>query len=303
MKPNKMQLAGTKIGIFGKGGSGKSTFVVLLAAALQKHGYSVCVLDADSTNIGIVQALGIDEAPESLLKYYGGMAFRGGKVTCPVDDPTPLDNAQLDLATLPRRYWTENQAGIALMIAGKLGEQGPGAGCDGPLAKLARDIRIMNSSGLHPVTILDFKAGLEDSARGVITGLDWAVVVVDPTSAGVEMAIHFKDILEQMRAGSPPATDHLNRPELVEAVKKLYREAEIKGPLIVLNKIPDETTEEYLRKRLGAKAIDPVGVIPENKSIAASWLKAESINADGLEKVCEQIIGKLEDSKTQALNS
>jgi len=55
-KENRI-LAGKRIGIVGKGGSGKSTVTVLLAKALRKHGYDVCVLDADSTNIGLHQAL------------------------------------------------------------------------------------------------------------------------------------------------------------------------------------------------------------------------------------------------------
>jgi len=61
------KLAGKKIGILGKGGSGKSTITVLLAKALRKHGYDVCVLDADSANIGLHQALGIDKPPASLI--------------------------------------------------------------------------------------------------------------------------------------------------------------------------------------------------------------------------------------------
>jgi cellulose biosynthesis protein BcsQ len=48
----KMPLNGNRIGLFGKGGAGKSTVTVLLARALRKRDYSVCVLDADSTTSG-----------------------------------------------------------------------------------------------------------------------------------------------------------------------------------------------------------------------------------------------------------
>lgn len=184
MGTKNQNLAGKRIGIFGKGGAGKSTFVVLLAIEMQKLGYEVSVLDADSTNLGLPQALGIKDPPRTLLDYYGGMVFSGGKVTCPVDDPTPLEDAEISITELPKEYYARNEDGILLLSAGKIGQQGPGAGCDGPIAKIARDVIITTVK--HAVTLIDFKAGFEDSARGVMTSLDWAMVVVDPTVASVE---------------------------------------------------------------------------------------------------------------------
>ncbi len=57
MDENERVLMGERIGILGKGGAGKSTLVVLLACVLRRRGYPVCVLDADSTNIGLHRAL------------------------------------------------------------------------------------------------------------------------------------------------------------------------------------------------------------------------------------------------------
>ena len=162
-------LAGRKIGIFGKGGSGKSTTVVLLAKALVDYGYQVCILDADSTNVGLAQALEFDRSPVSLIHYFGGTVFSGGLVTCPVDDPTPLPGAEILLDEFPIKYHVQDHEGIILLTAGKIGDQGPGAGCDGPISKIARDLICTGAE--HSVTLVDFKAGFEDSARGVITGL------------------------------------------------------------------------------------------------------------------------------------
>jgi CO dehydrogenase nickel-insertion accessory protein CooC1 len=60
---NMRPLDGLRIGVFGKGGSGKSTVTVFLAAALREAGYSVVVLDADSTNHGLAAALGWGRSP------------------------------------------------------------------------------------------------------------------------------------------------------------------------------------------------------------------------------------------------
>lgn len=56
-------LNGKRIGIMGKGGSGKSTITALLAKSLRKSNYEVCVLDADPTNVGLAQTLGIEHTP------------------------------------------------------------------------------------------------------------------------------------------------------------------------------------------------------------------------------------------------
>lgn len=286
-------LSSKRIGIFGKGGAGKSTVAVLLAKALRDCGYEVCVLDADSTNVGVHQALGLSKSPVPLMDYFGGTVFSGGAVTCPVDDPTPLPEAEVFLDRLPKKYYVQNQEGISLLAAGKIGDQGPGAGCDGPVSKIARDLRI-HRDGERLVTLVDFKAGFEDSARGVITSLDWAIVVVDPTSAAIQMAADMRDMVDQMKAGKLPATRHLEDPELVEIANRVFREANIRGVLFVLNKVRDEETESYMRRRLEEKGIEPIGTIHEDPSIAMAWLKGTSLEGIETKKDAERIVEELE---------
>ena len=85
MSAENKPLAGQRIGLFGRGGSGKSTCTVLVAKALARAGYAVCVVDADSTNEGLAQALGADKTPDSLLDWLGGTVFSGG----PIRKPAP----------------------------------------------------------------------------------------------------------------------------------------------------------------------------------------------------------------------
>jgi CO dehydrogenase nickel-insertion accessory protein CooC1 len=286
-----------RIGFFGKGGSGKSTVAVLLAKGLRSVGYNVCLLDADSTNIGISQALGLEGEPDPLLNFYGGMVFSGGYVTCPVDDPTPLARGHIPIDELPDSYHGRTPEGIELFVAGKMGDKGPGAGCDGPIAKIARDFR-PGYGDAAPVFLVDFKAGFEDSARGNIISLDWIVVVIDPTSAAIQMAIHMQDMVTRLKAGGLPATAHLEHPDLVALVHQLYRNASVKGVLFVLNKVRDEETEQFMRHRLAQYGIEPIGTFHDYPSLSKAWLTGAPLNEKGARSEIDQIVRALEEAET-----
>jgi CO dehydrogenase nickel-insertion accessory protein CooC1 len=298
---NKKILAGKRIGVFGKGGAGKSTVVVLLAQHLCDLGYEVCILDADSTNIGLPLALGIEESPLPLLNYFGGMIFSGGLVTCPVDDPTPLPGSEISLDKLPPQYYRQNQVGITILTAGKIGPEGPGSGCDGPVSKIARDLRI-SKQGAHLVTLVDFKAGFEDTARGVITSLDWAIVLVDPTIAGIEMAVTMRDTVNQIKDGKLPATRHLQNPDLVAIANRLFTNARVKGVLFLLSKIRNAEMESFLRSKLSERGIEPAGVIYEDQSISDSWMKGKSLEMNKSQGDILCFIEKLEAAQNQFMS-
>jgi CO dehydrogenase nickel-insertion accessory protein CooC1 len=291
-------LSGKRVGIFGKGGSGKSTVAVMLTRAFKDLGYHVCLLDADSTNLGLAKAIGFERTPEPLLAYFGGMVFSGGAVTCPVDDPTPLPGANISIASLPSQYFVQGD-GITLLIAGKIGNQGPGAGCDGPVSKIARDLRVL-VEGSDPVTVVDFKAGFEDTARGAVTSLDWAVVIVDPTLAAIEMAGDMCNMVTRMKAKELPATMHLESPELVALANRIFVEAQIKGVLCVINKIQNAEIENYLRMKLSAKSINPIGVIHEDPSMSTSWLKGKPLEGKKPKLEAAKVAKALETAETLA---
>jgi CO dehydrogenase nickel-insertion accessory protein CooC1 len=291
-------LAGKRFGILGKGGSGKSTAAVLLTKAMRDLGYRVCLLDADSTNVGLAQALGFERSPRTLLEYYGGMVFSGGSVTCPVDDPTPLGDADIFLDKMPREFFVERDE-ITLLTAGKIGALGPGAGCDGPIAKIARDVQI-HVDGEPAVTLVDFKAGFEDTARGAITNLDWAIVIVDPTLAAIEMASDMCNMVARMKAMELPATMHLEDPKLVELANRIFGEARIKGVLSVLNKVPDRETEVYVREELSARRIEPIGIIYEDPGMSITWLKGKPLGGSEIELAALNIAKALEAAEAHA---
>ena len=92
------------------------------------------------------------------------------------------------------------------------------------------------------------------------------------------MAIHMRDMVRAIQAGGLPATLHLDAPELVAIANRLYREARIKEAVFVLNKVPDEATENYMREVLAEADIVPLGVVYNDPSIARAWLRGEAID-------------------------
>jgi CO dehydrogenase nickel-insertion accessory protein CooC1 len=76
-----------------------------------------------------------------------------------------------------------------------------------------------------------------------------------------------------LRAGDPPATRHLADPALAALARRLFSESTIRGVLVVLNRIPDPETEHYLRRRLAAGGLEPIGVVREHPELARSALR------------------------------
>jgi CO dehydrogenase nickel-insertion accessory protein CooC1 len=183
-----------------------------------------------------------------------------------------------------------------LLTAGKIPGQGVGAGCDGPIAKIARDIRVKLGDA-ELVTIIDFKAGLEDSARGVLTSLDWALVVVEPNLAALQVAIDVKDTIEQIRHGFLPATEHLQESHLVQSAIQIYQEALIQQVFVVLNKIRSDHERDYLEHQLEAVGLSPIAVVYEEVSISQAWLKGTSIQGKVMD--VSGVVTALEDAEVQ----
>ena len=287
-----------RIGILGKGGSGKSTVTVLLANALRKNGYTVCVVDADSTNYGLHKVLGLENEPKSLIEYFGGDMFSGGPINCPVNDPLALSNATIDLDTISEEYYSYNRNGVYFIQLGKMVNKGPGVGCDGPTSKIARDL-IIQKEDSQLVTLIDVKAGLEDSARGVLTKLDWIVTVVDPTIASFEIAKDLNSTILQIKAGDLPPMTHIKSAEHIEEIKRMYTKSKIKGSFVVLSKIKDRTTERFVINILREKEIKTIGTIYEDSSIALSWLKSTALKDIGMNEDMMIALENMEREATQ----
>lgn len=241
-------LLGKRILVSGKGGSGKSTVIALMAAALQRSGYEVIVLDGDASNpeglIRLLFGMGVAGEPKPLIDFFGGIQV----VTCPVDDPAPLTRIhdskgipekRIDLLEeIPAEYYLQKE-GIRLLQVGKI--QNYGQGCDGPLEKVVRDFLIEGPC----VNLIDMKAGIEHFGRRIPDYMDVVLGVLDSTLESVSIA---------------------------KKMAEFCREANLKNFWLILNKMGSAEVESLLINRLGNLRDRVIGSVPYDEEVLRAGL-------------------------------
>jgi CO dehydrogenase nickel-insertion accessory protein CooC1 len=204
--------------------------------------------------------------------------------------------ARVNLHDLPTRFYSRTPEGALIFQAGKIGPLGPGAGCDGPMTKIARDF-VLETEGLRPVTLLDFKAGIEDVSRGVVTSLDWIVGVIDPSYAGVRAGAVLQQLLEEMHAGRMPATRHLQSAEMVKVTEDAYRSARTKGAVFVLNKLPAAENAHSFWEMLREANINPVASINDEQALRRQWMEGLPLISASARSEATRIVRALEEGR------
>ncbi len=253
-KPSKT-LQSKRILICGKGGSGKSTVIALLAAALAAKAYQVVVLDGDASNpeglIRLVFGLGVEGEPKPLVEFFGGVAA----VTCPVDDPSPLRRVgdsravpehRIDLfKEIPPEYYIQKQ-GITLLQTGKI--ETYGQGCDGPLEKVVRDFLIQGEA----VNLIDMKAGIEHFGRRIPDRMDIILGVLDCTLESISLA---------------------------KRMDRFCRQAGISDYWLILNKVESPEVEAMLKNRLNDLGQRVIASIPYEQELVRAGLSGQPLGA------------------------
>lgn len=180
-----------KLAVCGKGGSGKSIIVALLANGIHQRGYSVLVVDSDESNSGLYRMLGFDRAPSSLMDLIGGKKGikqkMASKFSAGESEPqmTVLAQDEIWVADIPPQHML-GRDGIALVGIGKILQSLEGCAC--PMGVLSREFLKKLHLKDNEVTIVDMEAGVEHFGRGVETSVDSVLIVVEPSFESVELA-------------------------------------------------------------------------------------------------------------------
>ncbi|NCC27046.1 MAG: hypothetical protein EOM22_02550 [Gammaproteobacteria bacterium] len=263
-------LARKRILVCGKGGSGKSTLVALIAAVLQRRDYRVMVLDGDASNPeGLVRLLfgvGVPNEPKPLIEFFGGTE----RVTCPVDDPSPLTRIgesdpvpakPINLSSEIGPEYSLARGHLRLLQAGKI--ETYGQGCDGPIEKVVRDFMLED----EVVSLIDEKAGVEHFGRRIPDRMDIILGVLDCTRESVSIARRIHGFATEM------GTDNT---------------------WFVLNKVESREMSDRMMDLLGDLSDKVIGTLPYMTDLVKAALAGHPIDEHLAAKHVDPIVQRLE---------
>ena len=189
-----------KIAVCGKGGSGKSVIVRLLAEGLRARGLRVLVVDSDESNTGLHRMLGFDSPPSPLIGLLGGKQkleeeiearIRAGESEMSLE----LIREEMPVAKIPPEYIFETD-GIKLVNIGKILMALEGCAC--PMGIVSRSFLKKLRLEADEIAVVDLEAGVEHFGRGVETSVDCVLVVVEPSIDSLEVAEKISELATQI---------------------------------------------------------------------------------------------------------
>jgi len=176
-----------KISVCGKGGSGKSTIVTLLANEVLSRGYQVIVVDSDESNSGLYRMLGFDHPPTPLMELVGGKDGLRQRMA----QPNVLAEAEIATTDIPEQHVLKRN-GLKLVAIGKILQSLEGCAC--PMGVLSREFLKKLVLAEDELVIVDMEAGVEHFGRGVETSIDSVLVVVEPPLESLDVAQKIYDL-------------------------------------------------------------------------------------------------------------
>lgn len=262
-----------KICVCGKGGSGKSTVVALLAVELCRRGKRVLVVDSDESNTGLYWMLGFDQPPVPLMELAGGKkniqrALRAAIAEDGDYQKTPIlarDKFCIDDLPADHVRWAD---GLGLVCIGKIHQALEGCAC--PMGVLSREFLKKLQTTDEEIVVVDMEAGVEHFGRGVETSVDAVLVVVEPSLESVSLAERIKELTSGAGASFVGAVlNKINH----DAIGTQLAEELKKRDVLALETIPFR--QEFVRSSLDGRAPEPAVVAAEITSLAETLLGSD----------------------------
>jgi CO dehydrogenase maturation factor len=259
-----------KLLVCGRGGSGKSTLVTMLAQTLGKK-HKVLVVDADESNLGLGRMLGIQPPVQTLMDSLGGKKAVGKSLMAAMrsegTEEVKMFSGNFTFGDLSADSvsWSGS---VGLAQVGKVEHANEGCAC--PMGALAREFLNKLKENEDEWVIVDTEAGVEHFGRGVLEGVDALLMTVDPSYEAVLLA---------------------------EKAAILANEAG-KSFSVILSKV-DEDAEVPLKEMLKGKEIEVAAILPYSAEISKANLVGEPLAAESLRQTLNELITRIIPPKTR----
>jgi len=253
-------IEGMKISICGKGGSGKSTLVTLLASQAQARNLRVLVVDSDESNSGLFRMLGFENPPLPLMELVGGKRKLREKMYRSI-----LSEEQIFTGGIPSQN-IQRGNGLMLVSIGKILQSLEGCAC--PMGALSRQFLKKLRLAENEIALIDMEAGVEHFGRGVDESIDDVLLTVEPSFESITVAEKIKS--------------------LAAGIKK--------SVWAVLNKIDSENMVSKLESELTSRGIEVIGSVPNDGAVFEACLEGRALGQgkafDSAGKVLDFLLSK-----------
>jgi CO dehydrogenase maturation factor len=218
-----------KISVCGKGGSGKSTLVTLLAKQARARDLKALVVDSDESNSGLFRMLGFEKPPAPLMQLIGGKA----KLKEKMSQSNIFAESQILVGDIPLRY-KQRIDGLVLVGIGKILQALEGCAC--PMGALSREFLKKLRLTENEIALIDMEAGVEHFGRGIDESIENILLTVEPSFESISVA----EKIKSLAAGID---------------KRVWA---------VLNKIGSKNLVLKLKNELRTKGLEVIGVVPHD---------------------------------------
>jgi CO dehydrogenase maturation factor len=246
-----------KIAVCGKGGTGKSTIVSLMAEVLKYKGLGVLAIDTDESNPGLFRTLGLNQPPKPLLSLLSRFA--------PGEQPDDawMKKDELSIQDIPPQYIIED-AGLRFIQVGKIEE--PLQGCACSMADITHDLVEKLRPGSNEVIIIDTEAGIESFGRGVERSVDTVLIITEPSFESMALA---------------------------EKITYMADGIGVRMVRAILNKVPSEEIRRKMVENLALRNVSQVGTIHLDDKIAQAGLEGKPVGDSPAKQEMSEIIERL----------
>lgn len=187
---------GFRVVVTGKGGVGKTSLTALLSRMLARDEFAVLALDADPQR-NLAQALGIDgNRARSIVPLSRDPDYVEEKTGSRPGGWGGMLRLNPDVNDVLDRFAITAPDGVRLLVMGTT--ERPATGCLCPENALLG--AVAGAMALRPgeAILLDTQAGVEHFGRALAQGFRHAIVMTDPTSAGVQVAVQGARLAREM---------------------------------------------------------------------------------------------------------